>query len=307
MITLIVPSRNRAHTLKVVASSFYRLKLVDEIIFVLDAGTDDSADYLAALGERHPEVRTLVLVNEHRLGAAGSRMRGIRQAGNDLILFCDDDLFLEAGYDEVCLDRLQQAGVGAVSGRHIFRLPDETPEEAVRRFGNGLSRRRPFNRYTCEFADDATYEGDLSLPLTNACVLTRRELLLRFPFDPFYSRGNGYREESDFQMNLFVHGYSLIATSAVHSIHLHLSEVRTGGQRVNRLSRIYWAMFYTDYFYRKYWTRYAKRVGLPIPRQVALAIFLVHQVYTQFVRPLRHVLRPSGYGVLGLRGRVQKA
>lgn len=291
VITLIVPTRNRCHTLAIVAGSFYRLRLVDEIVFVVDAATDGSSEFLAGLATAHRGKKTVILENSRRLGTPASRMRGVCGATNDLILFCDDDLFLQPGYDEVCLRKLRETGGAAVSGRHLFRLPGEAPERAIARFGNGLSRRAPFNRLFCQFVADAYYEGDIRLPLTNACILTTKELLLKYPFDPFYNAGNGYREESDFQMNLFVNGHQVVATNDTHAVHLHRSEVQGGGNRVNRLSQIFWAVYYTDYFYRKYWARYAERVGLHCPRAAALLLFSLWSVYATLLRPVRHVLR----------------
>jgi GT2 family glycosyltransferase len=289
MITLIVPTRNRRHTLVIVAASFYQLRLVDEIIFVVDAATDHSSEFLSGLSAAHPDKKTVILENHRRLGAAACRMRGVCEAANDLILFCDDDLFLQPGYDEACLHKLQQTGAAAVSGRHLFRLPGEAPDQAIARFGNGLNRRAAFNRLLCEFVPEAYYEGDISLPLTNACILTTKKLLQKYGFDPFYKAGNGYREESDFQMNLFVNGHEIIATNDTHAVHLHRSEVRKGGNRVTRLSQIFWAVYYTDYFYRKYWDRYAERAGVHCPRTAALLLFSLWSTYATLLRPLRHV------------------
>ncbi|MBV9829473.1 MAG: glycosyltransferase family 2 protein [Alphaproteobacteria bacterium] len=294
MITLIVPTRNRCHTLAIVGASFYQLRLVSEIIFVLDAATDGSSEYLAQLAADHPCKKTLIVQNEHRIGAAGCRMRGVSTATNELVLFCDDDLFLEPGYDEVCLRKLHETGAGAVSGRHLFRLPGEAPNTAIARFGNGSRRTAPFNRLLCEVVPEAYYEGDIEIPLTNACILTKKSLLQRYGFDPFYRSGNGYREESDFQMNMFVNNYSIRVTNEAHAVHLHRSEVRTGGNRVNRIARIYWAVYYTSYFYRKYWNRYAGRVGLRCPRTVALLIFAVWVAYATLLRPLRHMVPATG-------------
>ena len=41
MITLIVPTRNRAHTLQLVAPSYFAQDDVSELIFVSDAGDDE--------------------------------------------------------------------------------------------------------------------------------------------------------------------------------------------------------------------------------------------------------------------------
>jgi len=50
--------------------------------------------------------------------------------------------------------------------------------------------------------------------------------------DTFYSRGNGFREENDIQAKIHINGGKIIMTNDTHSVHMHPSEVQTGGQRV---------------------------------------------------------------------------
>jgi hypothetical protein len=107
----------------------------------------------------------------------------------------------------------------------------------------------------------------------------------QYGFDATYVQGNGYREETDYQMNLFVNGYRILMTGNVHSVHLSPAQVRTGGQRVNRWKRLYWTVFYTAYFYRKYWDGYRERLGIALPRSMALAWFAVFAAYREFLRP----------------------
>jgi hypothetical protein len=63
---------------------------------------------------------------------------------------------------------------------------------------------------------------------------------------------------------------------------------------VNRLARIFWSVYYTYYFYRKYWDRYANRAGVHCPRVVALLLFSIWSIYTALLRALRHMLPWSG-------------
>ena len=200
MITLVVPTRNRAFTLKVVAPSYFEQDMVDEIIFVDDAGSDTTPELISGLAERYPDVRAKVVRNPLRLGASQCRNIGVSHAQNDMILFCDDDEYLQPGYARTCLEKLQQHKAGAVSGRRVYMQPGETPESAIRRFGTGLRQAHPFRYLICEMTNGAKFDGDLSVPFTNAVILTRRTLLLRFPFDGYYARGNGYREETDYQI-----------------------------------------------------------------------------------------------------------
>lgn len=299
MISLIVPTRNREYTLRVVAESYYSVGLVDEVIFVVDASTDDTMSFLGELADRYPNVKTQILINKERLGASHNRMRGVRAASNPYVLFCDDDMFMTPNYGMVCLDKMTEYNAAAVSGRFFHRERGEPLGDAIRRFGSGLRRVRPFHPWTIFFNNEAVLDGDSVLPLTHACILTQREMVLKYGFDTHYDRGNGYREESDYQMNLFVNGHKIMVTNDAHTIHLHRTEVTTGGQRIgSRFKRIYWSVVYTGYFYGKYWNRYAKLMGIPFGRRTALAVFVVYQAYLVLVRPIRHFM-PRSMGGTG--------
>jgi glycosyltransferase involved in cell wall biosynthesis len=294
VITLIVPTRNRAHTLRRVAASYFAQDDVDELIFVSDAGDDDTPAVLAEIARRFPQKTLRILRHEKRLGASQSRNIGVAASTNDIILFCDDDEYLEAGYARTLLEKLHAPNVGAISGRRIYLLPGETESQALRRFGTGLHDIKPFRTLICEYVNGARFSGDLAIPITNAIILTRKSLLLEFPFDDRYARGNGYREETDYQMNLFVNGFDIRVTNDCHSFHLPLSEVRTGGQRTSRLKRYYWSVYYTRYFFRKYYERYARRIDLRWPRWFALTVFATFTAYRETLRPLLHAAWMAG-------------
>lgn len=290
MISLVVPTRNRAHTLRLVAPSYFAQDLVDEIIFVSDEGDDDSEAVVRAVASAHPDVQLQFLRNARRLGASQSRNVGVQACANDFVLFCDDDEYLESGYALTCLDKLQRLGAGAVSGRRVYMQDGETREQALRRFGTGLRNTAPFHPVLCEYVNGARFSGDRRQPITNAIILTRRSLLLAHPFDGHYARGNGYREESDYQMNLFVQGHDIWVTNDCHSLHLPMSQVRTGGQRTQTWRRIFWSIYYTRYFYAKYYAEYAERLRLRTPRSVALVAYAVFSLYKELLRPTLHTL-----------------
>lgn len=290
MITLIVPTRDRAHTLRLVAPSYFVQDDVSEVIFVIDGGSDATPQVIERIAASHPAVRTRILRHETRQGAAQSRNTGVAASINDFILFCDDDEYLEAGYARTCLQKLQASCIGAVSGRRVYMENGETPTGALRRFGHGLRPGKPFRPLICEYVNGARFAGDIRLPLTNAVILTRKQLLQRFPYDPHYARGNGYREESDFQMNLYTHGYDIVVSNDCHSIHLSPAQVRTGGQRTQSFRRIYWSIYYTHYFFGKYYAAYAARLDLSTPRWLAEAAFAVFAIYRETLRPPLYAL-----------------
>jgi glycosyltransferase involved in cell wall biosynthesis len=288
VITLIVPTRNRAHTLRLVAPSYFAQEDVSELIFVSDAGDDDTPAVIGEIARQFPQKIVRLLRNVTRLGASQSRNVGVTASTNDLILFCDDDEYLEAGYARILLQKLQASNLGAISGRRVYMLTGETEPQALRRFGIGITAAKPFRALMCEYVNGAKFSGDLAIPVTNAIILTRKSLLLRFPFDDYYARGNGYREETDYQMNLFVNGFEIRVTNDCHSFHLPQSQIRTGGQRTSLLKRFYWTVYYTRYFFGKYYERYAQRLGIRSPRWIALFAFSIFSAYRETLRPLLH-------------------
>lgn len=289
-ISLIVPTRNRAYTLRKVLPSYFEQQGLGEIILIDDAGTDDVAELFDAIGRDYPDVARRYVRNDTRRGASHGRQRGAAMAAHPFVLFCDDDEYLEPGYAAECLRLLIERDAGAVSGRRIYMRPGEDRQQALARFGNGLRRHPPFDYRLCEMVNGARFDGVLSVPLTNSNILTHKHLVERFGFDPHYSTGSGYREESDFQMNLFVHGYPVLISNSVHTFHLPMSEVRSGGQRVLRVRKFLWSVRYNGYFLDKYYHAYRRAVGLRQPLWLAKARSTVYFAWRNFLRPPLYAL-----------------
>jgi len=263
MISIVIPTFNRGYTLAQVLDSFYRQKFVGEMIIVDDGGSDDTAAVVDKFSRKYPLIKTIYLKNETRKGAPYSRRRGLLAASCEYVLFGDDDGFLEENYTAVCLDKLKILPADIVSGRHFYRNPGESVTGAINRFQNGERHIPPFDFRFFYINIDAIFNGDVELPFTHAVFLARRDLLLSYDVDIFYSRGNGFREESDFQANIYVNGGKIVMTSDTHSVHMHMSEVKSGGQRAGYFANFLWSVFYTSYFFKKYYSRIMKRQGKP--------------------------------------------
>ena len=285
MISLVVATRNRAYTLRRVLPSFFEQDGINEIVLVVDASTDDTEEVFRSVSEEYPEKRAVLLVNSSRLGQPASRNRGSLAAQNEFILFCDDDEYLEAGYAESCRRILVARGAGIVAGRRVYMREGESPNDALARFGSGVRRAQPYNKHLCELVNGARWTGEIESPLVSPVMMTRSELLRPIGFDEHYGSGNGYREESDFQMRVFLSGHGVVMTNAVHSLHLPLSEVTTGGQRTGPLVKVRAMIRYNNYFYDKYYIDYAEVMRLRVPKASAKAMFGVYACYKVAIRP----------------------
>ncbi len=296
MVSLVVPTRNRCYTLRLVARSWYAQRNLDEIVFVDDCGEDDTRAFVDELKLEFSSPTTKYLRNPVRRGAAASRSVGVAHANGGYVCFCDDDEYLEGDYLIGCLEYLERTGVGAVSGRRLYMNVGETIAQTIARCGSGEEGRPYFKSWLCEVDDRGFLAAVESLPLVNAIILTRKSDLERFGFDDYYFRGNGYREESDYQMQLFLHGLENIMLSSVHSLHLPLDTVRVGGARparkrgLTKLLTYYWTVYNNAHFYKKYWRQYSKKMNIPLNLVGANIIFALYHLRRQLLKPAYYVL-----------------
>ena len=130
MISMVIPTRNRAHTLRLVAPSYFAQEGLSEIIFVSDAGDDDSETVLQDIALHYPAVSFRFLRNATRQGASQSRNIGVAQTKYPFILFCDDDEYLQPGYANLCLKKLVDYHAAAISGRRVYMQDGETQGHA---------------------------------------------------------------------------------------------------------------------------------------------------------------------------------
>lgn len=276
MISIVIPTRNRAYTLKKVLPSYYKQKEVAQIVFVNDNSTDETVKVIDDVSKNYPKITTTIITNDKQKGASRSRNLGVDAAAQEYILFGEDDAYLSENYCEILLNKLQTSApsVGIVSGRLVQLSPGENYFLSIHRFGNGNPKvSKTFNYHTCSHTPNAYFEGDIFLPLTHALILTTKELLKKYPYDTFYSKGNAHREESDFQMHAYTNGVDILVTNDTHCMHLHPSDVKKGGHRTSHLKILWYKIYYTNYFYKKYYRQLRKKCRLTLPRSLAVLLY----------------------------------
>ena len=89
-VSVIIPTYNRVHCVgEAIESVLAQDPPADEVIVVDDGSTDNTADVLAAYGNR------ITVLHQVNAGAAAARNTGIKHAGSDWVAFLDsDDLWL---------------------------------------------------------------------------------------------------------------------------------------------------------------------------------------------------------------------
>lgn len=290
MISIVMPTRNRAYILKKVLPSYFIQKYVTEIIFIDDCGEDNTKDVVEGIAKTYSEMQIKYIRHGERKGAAAGKNIGYKNASNEYILFGEDDVYLEPDYTEVLLKKMQSdSAIGLLSGRIIYKLFNETNAEAKKRFGYGSEDKDFFNINLFGIEVNAIFKGDIELPMTHALFLTTKKLLNKFGYDPSYARGNGYREESDFQMNTFINGYKIICTNDTHCYHMSKQEVNVGGQRTNRFKQLFWNIYFTNYFFNKYFVKAKIKLDIQHSKSTALLLFSLSMFGKLFIQPIKKI------------------
>lgn len=85
-VSVIIPTYNRAHCVgEAIDSVLAQVPPADEVIVVDDGSTDDTAEVLAAYGDR------ITVLHQQNAGAAAARNTGIRHATGEWVAFLDSD------------------------------------------------------------------------------------------------------------------------------------------------------------------------------------------------------------------------
>lgn len=86
-----------------------------------NASTDETSDIVSEFSTGHPNISVRV-VKEQKLGTGYARQRGMKEALHDLILFVDDDNWLDPDYLSVVAETMRRnpgiAALGGMSSAH---------------------------------------------------------------------------------------------------------------------------------------------------------------------------------------------
>lgn len=252
MVTVIIPTYNRAHLLKRTVPSYLQ-PAVDRLILVDDASQDNTQGVISELKSMFCE-RITSLRNETNRKQTFSKNAGKRLAVSPWIYFGDDDAVLTDGSIHELLKCAADTGADIVGATPLYCLRGESTESALARFKKSPPVSDPIAfvdwsalriRHTLRAA------GNIALPVTHASFLVRTSLAQLVDFDTSFI-GTAYREETDFLLTCHCGGARIMFCPYAQQINLP-PEVASGGTR--SYSRVVFEWYYvanTAMFLRKH-------------------------------------------------------
>jgi len=283
-ITILIPTYNRAQSLRAVWPSYLCSKQVKEIIIVNDGSTDDTSQLI-----REFSATSIIPVRfiEHpvKMGQQYSRNAAIEAATTEWVLFGEDDVWLDANYCEVLLKEANELRADAIAGRLLVaRVPGEFSPDLLSPLNTG--GKAPIfdvKNFAANFA--ASPPAPLSAPYLHSIALIRRSLFGRIGFDTWY-KGNAHREETDFYLSLSESGSLVCFTPSTGCYHLRGPISSTGGQRINRVSLEYWHFINTWHLVEKHWDYLRVNCGFHGPITLWMLCYFLRRQYSQLKRIL---------------------
>ena len=230
LVTVIVPSYNRAHLLERTIPT-YMQEGVKEIILVDDCSLDNTTEVVRRLQLKYPNLKYIRQPKNMRQTAA--KNRGLENVTTEWVYFGDDDSVLYPGsiklLYETCIKNKVEA-CGAIAyymqpGEEIMDLDDFVKKHRV--FADSIADIVRVEDMYANFT--YSVRQPVVVPFCHACLLMKADIAKRVKFDTCYT-GNAYREETDFIIRCSAEGATFMFDSRAAQINLPPT-MATGGAR----------------------------------------------------------------------------
>jgi glycosyltransferase involved in cell wall biosynthesis len=208
---------------------------VGEIIVVVDGCEDGTLDYVAEISARDERIR--YVDNELNRGLPYSRNVGAELARYDYVFTGEDDLEIPSSFFQTLLAHMKVSDADIISARNIFRLETETADQALLRMAQ--AKGDAVNVRALKVNTGMPADEDRPQLLLPAPMLCKKEIFKSVNFDDRY-RVNFWREETDFQLSAYEHGYRLVYCPHTVSFNFEIANDRGGAHAVAGLKRVVW-------------------------------------------------------------------
>ena len=253
ILSIVIPTFNRAKSLKLTLDSLIQQNYRDFEVFVVDNGpsTDNTKEIVENFASKDNRVRYISTILK---GCIYARNIGAKNSKGDILLTLDDDIeFLEPETLKKLIATFNadyQVGiVGSIELREanqtVPRGPDPLPSETGR-----ISQNGKFNTSFGWIEGHGITEVD---HVRSAFMAIRMDLFkLVGGFDEIYdAKGLGFRYETDICLKIKAKGYKIVVNPEIKILH-KVAERKRGFQRGKGIDYFYYANRNHIFFMRRF-------------------------------------------------------
>ncbi|MEM2772496.1 MAG: glycosyltransferase family 2 protein [Candidatus Aenigmatarchaeota archaeon] len=280
MIDVIIPTRNRANSLKKVLPTYLRQKYLNKIIIIDDASDENNRRELENLLKI--DKRIIYKRFEKQIFLPQARNEGINLSTAEHIFMGEDDVYLEDNHLEILLDLMNKYNADLIAGRRIYIKENQNFEEAKKEADK--DKRSIFTRFPLEGYFERYFEEEILDPLfLHSNVLVKRKVYENVLYDPWY-RGNSFREDLDFFLRVSELGFKMVLTNKTSCFHIKDSINKKGGARMKRLIYEYYVWKNTFYCFYKNSRILRKKLNIKFPLLHAFLSLILRYPYALYRR-----------------------
>lgn len=272
MITVVIPSYNRAHLLPQIIPSYLQ-KNVTKILLIDDASSDDTTHVVKELQKKIPELEYVRL--EKNSKQVFAKNVGIDLTETEWIYFGDDDSILVPNSLEKLLNTCIINNADVCGGKALYQDKQEDLLSYVKRNDIFIDPDKIVNikNLTARFQYSVTQPIEVSF--THASALVRTEVAKRIRFDINYF-GNCYREETDFFIRCKMDGSKLFYNSDAVQVNLPRGVATGGAHSSGKIKWYYYSIVNNHYFMKKNWANIRRNFQNVQPSFVVEAKFILN-------------------------------
>jgi GT2 family glycosyltransferase len=284
-ITVLIPSYNRSDILKLTIDTWLRADDVKKIIILAQATREEELNEYKKIKkslEMNRDLEILFICIKKKLGSINARNMLIKLANDSdsqFILMIDDDYVLpNSKFLRIMAKYFEYDNtIGAVGGRVVmFRKRRVDPDFFL---NAPILLADPLTRLTSYIFLDVN-SGPRFAEYLTPFFMVRKEILGSIAYDKLLEAPSGFREESDLQKQIKMHGYQLLFDPNVYVVHLAPEE---GGNRprISMGERIYWKARNHTIFILKWYKSVIKRIWFLLASLMLLIAYRpwhIHQI-----------------------------
>ena len=254
MVSIIIPTKNRNEILRKTLKSYVNQEYVTEIIIIQD-GTQDSKEIINEYKSKYDHIDFIYIKNRKSIGAFQTKILGVKNASNNIIMFGEDDAEISFNYVKILYEKIQNSkNIGIVSGVILYLKSGESFENAVKRYKITQNKSDIIQNDIFILRNKYVPMNEINVPFTHALYMVRKETFLNsIEGNDIFSKGNGYREETIPQLNILQKGFEILLLPQAKCFHYSVKDIKTGGQRKNRFVKLFWTLYLNHLFINKYY------------------------------------------------------
>lgn len=258
-ISIIIPTYNRAHLLEKTIPTYLNQSKVEvhELIIIDDCSTDNTKEVIEKLMKNNLKIKYFRMKKNSRQQAAKNKGIELLDEKCNYVYFGDDDSILVNNSLFYLTKTLEEKKADVVGARALYMQKEEDLyliDDFIKK-NNKLKVENVVNLNKLKADFRLKLEQPVEVPILPACMLLKKELLKKFKFSEIY-KGNAYREETDFSLELYKNCKKLYFESKAIQINYPRNLAYGGAHKEGlkgKIYRLFWSIKNNNIFIDKHY------------------------------------------------------